>query len=58
MKTVDDKKTILIFNPAAGKGKGVCVGTRFEGVRWRVIEIDDGPIEETDARSATEESSP
>ena len=26
------------------KGKGTCVGTRFEGVEWRVIEIEDGPI--------------
>jgi acyl-CoA synthetase (AMP-forming)/AMP-acid ligase II len=28
------------------KGKGTCVGTRFEGVQWRVIEINDGPIAE------------
>jgi acyl-CoA synthetase (AMP-forming)/AMP-acid ligase II len=26
-------------------GKGVCVGAKFPGIQWRVINIDDGPIE-------------
>jgi acyl-CoA synthetase (AMP-forming)/AMP-acid ligase II len=26
------------------KGAGTCVGNRFEGIRWRVIEIHDGPL--------------
>lgn len=25
-------------------GKGVCVGSRFAGIEWKVIEITDGPI--------------
>ena len=25
-------------------GKGTCVGTRFPGIQWKVIKIDDGPI--------------
>ncbi|MFT7641379.1 MAG: acyl-CoA synthetase (AMP-forming)/AMP-acid ligase II, partial [Pirellulaceae bacterium] len=29
-------------------GKGVCVGTKFPGIQWRVIEINDGPIENLD----------
>ncbi len=26
------------------QGAGTCVGTRFSGIQWRVIEIADGPI--------------
>jgi olefin beta-lactone synthetase len=26
------------------RGKGTCVGTRFSGIEWRVIRIDDDPI--------------
>jgi acyl-CoA synthetase (AMP-forming)/AMP-acid ligase II len=26
------------------RGAGVCVGRRFDGIRWKVIRIDDGPI--------------
>lgn len=25
-------------------GQGVCVGSRFGGIEWRVIEVDDGPL--------------
>jgi acyl-CoA synthetase (AMP-forming)/AMP-acid ligase II len=25
-------------------GKGTCVGSRFSGIQWKVIKIDDGPI--------------
>ncbi|MCA9175899.1 MAG: AMP-binding protein [Planctomycetales bacterium] len=28
------------------QGKGVCVGSPFPGIRWRVVEIDDGPLED------------
>lgn len=42
--SIESREVIAETGPAAAKGKGVCVGTRFEGVRWRVIEIDDGPI--------------
>ena len=29
---------------ATQQGAGVCVGRRFEGVQWRVIRINDGPV--------------
>lgn len=29
-------------------GQGVCVGSRFPGMRWKVIRISDEPIEEID----------
>jgi len=28
----------------AEQGRGTCVGQRFSGIEWRVIEINDGPI--------------
>jgi acyl-CoA synthetase (AMP-forming)/AMP-acid ligase II len=42
--SIESREIIAETGPAAAKGKGTCVGTRFEGVAWRVIEIDDGPI--------------
>jgi acyl-CoA synthetase (AMP-forming)/AMP-acid ligase II len=42
--SIESREIIGETGPAAAKGKGTCVGTRFEGVEWRVIEIDDGPI--------------
>ncbi|TWU48617.1 Long-chain-fatty-acid--CoA ligase [Rubripirellula tenax] len=42
--SIESREIIAETGPASAKGKGVCVGTRFEGVTWRVIEIDDGPI--------------
>ena len=42
--SIESKEIISETGPAAAKGKGVCVGTRFPGVSWRVVEIDDGPI--------------
>lgn len=43
--SIESREIIAETGPAAAKGKGTCVGTRFEGVEWRVIEIDDGPLE-------------
>lgn len=43
--SIESREIIAETGPAAMKGKGVCVGTRFDGVRWKVIEIEDGPIE-------------
>ena len=43
--SIESRQIITETGPASAKGKGVCVGTRFEGVQWRVISIDDGPIE-------------
>lgn len=42
--SIESREVIAETGPAAAKGKGTCVGTRFEGVQWRVIEIDDGPM--------------
>ncbi|MEO8498546.1 MAG: fatty acid CoA ligase family protein [Planctomycetota bacterium] len=28
----------------SAQGKGTCVGSRFPGIQWKVITIDDGPI--------------
>ena len=33
---------------ASAQGKGTCVGRRFTGIRWQVIRIDDGPLEQID----------
>jgi acyl-CoA synthetase (AMP-forming)/AMP-acid ligase II len=43
--SIESREVIAETGPASAKGKGVCVGTRFEDVQWRVIQIDDGPIE-------------
>jgi olefin beta-lactone synthetase len=42
--SIESREVIAETGPAAAKGKGTCVGLRFEGVLWRVIEIDDGPL--------------
>ena len=44
--SIESREVISETGPAAGKGKGTCVGSRFEGVQWKVIEIDDGPIDQ------------
>ncbi len=43
--SIESRQVISQTGPAAAKGKGVCVGTRFEDVEWKIIEIDDGPIQ-------------
>ncbi|TWT67995.1 fatty acid CoA ligase family protein [Crateriforma conspicua] len=43
--SIESRQVITETGPAADKGKGVCVGTRFENVRWKVINIRDEPIE-------------
>lgn len=42
--SIESREIIAETGPASGKGKGTCVGTRFDDVVWRVIEIEDGPI--------------
>ena len=40
-----------VLNETAAKtraGAGTCVGRRFSGIEWRVIEIEDGPIANID----------
>jgi olefin beta-lactone synthetase len=40
-----DATTVLGETAArSAEGRGTCVGTRFPGIEWRVIRIDDGPI--------------
>lgn len=43
--SIESRQVIAETGPASEKGKGTCVGNRFDGVHWKVIEIDDGPIE-------------
>lgn len=42
--SIESRQVITQTGPAAAKGKGVCVGSRFEGVDWRIIEISDEAI--------------
>jgi acyl-CoA synthetase (AMP-forming)/AMP-acid ligase II len=46
--SIESREIIAETGPAASKGKGTCVGTRFDNVQWKVIEIEDGPIETLD----------
>jgi acyl-CoA synthetase (AMP-forming)/AMP-acid ligase II len=46
--SIESREVIAETGPASAKGKGVCVGTRFESVQWRVIEINDGAIDHID----------
>ncbi|MFG0254683.1 MAG: fatty acid CoA ligase family protein, partial [Rhodopirellula sp. JB053] len=42
--SIESRQVITSTGPAANKGKGVCVGTRFDSVQWKVIEITEQPI--------------
>ncbi|MDG2223599.1 MAG: fatty acid CoA ligase family protein [Rubripirellula sp.] len=46
--SIESREIIAETGPAAAKGKGTCVGTRFDNVQWKVIEIEDGPIANID----------
>lgn len=48
LASIESRQVIAETGPAAAKGRGVCVGTRFEGIQWKVIEINDGPIASID----------
>jgi acyl-CoA synthetase (AMP-forming)/AMP-acid ligase II len=43
--SIESREILIQTQFATAKGKGVCVGTRFADVQWRVIEITDGPLE-------------
>ena len=45
LASIESREVISQTGPASAKGKGTCVGTRFEGVEWKVIEISDDPIQ-------------
>jgi len=36
-------------------GRGTCVGNRFEGIQWRVIRIQDGPLRDVDETERLEQ---
>ncbi|WP_404310185.1 fatty acid CoA ligase family protein [Neorhodopirellula lusitana] len=42
--SIESRQVIAETGPASMKGKGVCVGSRFPDVQWKVIEVTDGPI--------------
>ncbi len=42
--SIESRQVIAETGPAAAKGRGVCVGTRFDRIEWKVIQIDDGPL--------------
>ena len=46
--SIESRQVISETGPATAKGKGVCVGNRFEGVQWKVIRVDDGPLDSID----------
>jgi len=46
--SIESRQVIAETGPAAAKGKGVCVGTRFDQVQWRIIEITDDEIKTFD----------
>ena len=46
LASIESREVIAETGPASLKGKGTCVGTRFEGVAWKVIEIEDGPLDD------------
>src|SRR5690606_34824253 len=48
LASIESRQVIAETGPAASKGRGVCVGTRFDKIRWKVIAIDDGPIASID----------
>lgn len=48
LASIESRQVIAETGPAAAKGRGVCVGTRFDKIRWKVIAIDDGPIASLD----------
>lgn len=48
LASIESREVIAETGPATAKGRGVCVGTRFDSIRWRVIEIEDGPLTSID----------
>ncbi|OYP32303.1 peptide synthase [Rhodopirellula sp. MGV] len=48
LASIESRQIIEETGPASVRGKGVCVGTRFDDVQWKVIAINDGPIASMD----------
>ncbi|TVP94086.1 MAG: peptide synthase [Planctomycetaceae bacterium] len=49
LASIESREVISETGHAAAKGRGVCVGTRFDAIRWKVIAIADGPLETIEA---------
>jgi acyl-CoA synthetase (AMP-forming)/AMP-acid ligase II len=50
-----ESREILQETAAASRtGRGTCVGTRFPQIHWRVIQIDDGPLDSIDQTKPVE----
>lgn len=46
LASIESRQVIQETGPAAADGGGVCVGQRFPSIRWQVIAIDEGPIDQ------------
>lgn len=42
--SIESREVINETAAQAEQGHGTCVGHRFSGIEWRVIQIDDGPL--------------
>jgi acyl-CoA synthetase (AMP-forming)/AMP-acid ligase II len=42
--SIESRTVLEETAPRTREGAGTCVGNRFSGIRWRVIEIHDGPL--------------
>lgn len=42
--SIESREVLTETAAATAAGKGTCVGQRFAGIDWKVIEITDGPI--------------
>lgn len=42
--SIESREVLRETAKAYFQGQGTCVGKRFDGIRWKVIEISDGPI--------------
>lgn len=45
LASIESREILDDTMQASLAGKGTCVGSRFDSIEWRVIEIKDGPIE-------------
>ena len=44
LASIESREILQETAAASRAGRGTCVGTRFESIRWQVIEIDDRPL--------------
>jgi acyl-coenzyme A synthetase/AMP-(fatty) acid ligase len=46
--SIESREVLLETAEKCQQGAGTCVGQRFSGIQWKVIAIDDGPLETID----------